>query len=163
MCSPGGLSSQPPLGPLRLNSWLVSSLSLWGGRRPAAAARRPRGRLAARPVSAVPAHRRAVRRVHRCRVARGTPVCSDRPDFFVFIHIDKLQIYMLGSPLLAPPSRALDLTGGLQAGHLSPENLDLSALGLHGTRAGVGGAGGTEGVRAAVEGIRECAARRPAV
>ena len=29
MCSPGGLSSQPPLGPLRLNSWLVSSLSLF--------------------------------------------------------------------------------------------------------------------------------------
>ena len=79
------------------------------------------------------------------------------------LYIDKLQIYMLGSPLLAPPSRALDLTGGLQAGHLSPENLDLSALGLHGSRAGVGGAGGTEGVRAAVEGIRECAARRPAV
>ena len=29
MCSPRGLSSQPPLGPWGLNSWLVSSLSLF--------------------------------------------------------------------------------------------------------------------------------------
>ena len=101
---------------------------------------------------------------------QSAPVCVQEAhqsavtaQISLFLYIDKLQIYMLGSPLLAPPSRALDLTGGLQAGHLSPENLDLSALGLHGTRAGVGGAGGTEGVRAAVEGIRECAARRPAV
>ena len=110
---------------------------------------------------------RAQKMILRQRVAWGKlyydlrhVYCSDfAKNGTKYGHNFNQTLYMLGSPLLAPPSRALDLTGGLQAGHLSPENLDLSALGLHGSRAGVGGAGGTEGVRAAVEGIRECVRR----
>ena len=47
------------------------------------------------------------------------------------------------------PPESLDLCGGLQTAHLPSEYPDLSALGLRGSRAGDGGASGTEGLRVA--------------